>query len=280
MKNLLKILALFTGLNANAQGILTIGNGQTHTVNVGDTITYSSVIMNNNSILNVLGLMTILEDLTAFNNTSINVIGRLIILGNVVIKNNGSVVIDGVVDIGGNLDVGNGGEITGDGTINVDGDVNLGTGTIITITINENLPIELIDFTYELSEGIIVFVWQTASEINSSFFIIQYSADAQNFSDVVNIPAAGNSSYLINYSYRYNGADGYYRLKQFDYDGNFTIYPSIYVTNHINDDSAQVVVYDIVGQLVYYGKRNEIKNLRPGIYYVISANKTEKIIIQ
>jgi hypothetical protein len=87
------------------------------------------------------------------------------------------------------------------------------------------LSISLIDFK-ALAVGFNVQLdWETASETNNAFFIVQHSSDLVQYTEVLRIPGAGNSISLNHYcetNYApYNGMS-YYRLKQIDFDGNFT----------------------------------------------------------
>ncbi len=84
------------------------------------------------------------------------------------------------------------------------------------------LPIELIRFAGNCTDGQIEVTWTTASETNNDFFTVQRSIDGVNFEDVVIVDGAGNSSSIINYSavdYNPYGGTSYYRLKQTDFDG-------------------------------------------------------------
>ncbi|MEI6489781.1 MAG: T9SS type A sorting domain-containing protein [Bacteroidota bacterium] len=99
------------------------------------------------------------------------------------------------------------------------------------------LPIELTSFTGH-SEGVInKLEWITMSELNNNFFTLEHSKDAVNFSAFTTLKGAGNSISTIYYStYDYEPFDGitYYRLKQTDYDGNFTYSDIIYIENGLD----------------------------------------------
>ena len=98
------------------------------------------------------------------------------------------------------------------------------------------LPVTLIDFTAELKNKSVLLQWQTASEHNLSGFIIERSADGNNFSPIGNVAAKGNSNIKINYStpdQQPLQGNNFYRLKIMDADGKFT-YSKIVVVN-IND---------------------------------------------
>ncbi len=93
-------------------------------------------------------------------------------------------------------------------------------GTCLTL-----LPIELLNFTATLNKKSVDLNWATASEINNNYFTIERSADGINFESLMMKKGAGNSLRVINYlSNDENPLSGisYYRLKQTDFDGNFT----------------------------------------------------------
>lgn len=88
-----------------------------------------------------------------------------------------------------------------------------------------SLPIELINFTASLYNRKVYLDWQTASETDNDYFVIQRSPDGFNWEPVDTIDGALNSSVLISY----NSIDAspylglsYYRLKQVDMNGVFS----------------------------------------------------------
>jgi len=101
------------------------------------------------------------------------------------------------------------------------------------------LPIELLFFTGHNEEKVNVLEWQTASESNNDYFTVEHSADALNFTPFATVKGAGNSSQLQQYS----TVDSlpatkttYYRLKQTDYDGNYTYSNTIAIGMKTNLD--------------------------------------------
>jgi uncharacterized delta-60 repeat protein len=95
------------------------------------------------------------------------------------------------------------------------------------------LPVTLTDFTATLKNNIVALQWQTASEQNLSGFIIERSADGNNFSPIGNVTAKGNSNIKINYAaldqQPLQGIN-YYRIKIFDTNGKF-VYSKIVFVN-------------------------------------------------
>ena len=87
------------------------------------------------------------------------------------------------------------------------------------------LPIELLTFTAEACDDNVCLNWATASETNNDYFTIEKTKDAVSYDFVAKVAGAGNSSSRRDYSALdkapYEGTS-YYRLKQTDYNGNFT----------------------------------------------------------
>jgi hypothetical protein len=93
------------------------------------------------------------------------------------------------------------------------------------------LPVELVSFAANCDDNNTVSVnWTTASEHNSDYYTVEKSRDGISWNVLKTIPAAGNSTQLINYSV----ADAsdisgtvYYRLTQVDIDGASKMYDII-----------------------------------------------------
>lgn len=97
------------------------------------------------------------------------------------------------------------------------------------------VPVTLISFNAAKENSNVLLSWQTAQEVNSSYFAVEKSYDGQTFYRVGTVNAAGNSSSILNYSYtdinasRYGGMV-YYRLKMVDLDGA-SVYSEVKVLN-------------------------------------------------
>lgn len=132
------------------------------------------------------------------------------------------------------------------------------------------LPVELLDFQLSSKEGNINIEWSTSSEINNSHFIIQ--KDIYNPTNIGRIEGNGYSNSMVNYSivdkYPEIGLN-YYRLIQYDFNGDSTIYDwkSIYMDQ---TDICCKEYYDLSGRKV------DFNNVVPGIYIGITNN--DKVI--
>jgi hypothetical protein len=87
------------------------------------------------------------------------------------------------------------------------------------------LPVSLLEFlAAKTNENNIAIKWSTGSENNSDYFSLEYSVDGQKFIPWTKVKAAGNSSTEKKYSATFkdeSGTDVYFRLKQFDFNGNY-----------------------------------------------------------
>ena len=100
------------------------------------------------------------------------------------------------------------------------------------------LPIELINFTGKNLGKRNLLEWTTATEINNDYFTLERSSDGANFENVAIVDGAGNSLSTINYS-KYDETPfygiTYYRLKQTDYNGDYSYSHVISLENGLND---------------------------------------------
>jgi hypothetical protein len=92
---------------------------------------------------------------------------------------------------------------------------------------NTPLPVELLDFKAELGEKRVRLSWSTASEVNNDYFTVERTnKDMQEYTVINRVPSyMHNSNILLNYeTWDDQPIQGlsYYRLKQTDFDGQFT----------------------------------------------------------
>jgi hypothetical protein len=102
------------------------------------------------------------------------------------------------------------------------------------------LPIELVEFTCNpIDSKTVELKWITASESNSSHFMVERSTDAITYEPIGTKNASGNSTTTLYYSLRDVSAlkdISYYRLKSVDVDGSYKYSPICSVTNEIEND--------------------------------------------
>ncbi len=96
------------------------------------------------------------------------------------------------------------------------------------------LPITLLAFDGRLENDNAVLTWSTSSEENSRSFEIERSFDGIGFSPIGSVPAAGNSTSTLDYSFtdaNLTHDTDYYRLKSVDLDNHFTYSKTVLVRN-------------------------------------------------
>ncbi len=92
------------------------------------------------------------------------------------------------------------------------------------INVNLVLPSELISFSVKAGKEHTAITWATASESNSSRFVVEKSENGSDFIAVATQPAQGNSNTIRAYSANVDAISGtsWFRLKMIDIDGRFT----------------------------------------------------------
>lgn len=107
------------------------------------------------------------------------------------------------------------------------------------------LPIELLSFNASLNGDKVDLKWVTATEINNDYFTVEKSRDGQNFVEVLNMDGAGNSTTKIEYvNYDLNPYNGisYYRLKQTDFNGQYS-YSNIVSVKYNLEGNPTISIY-------------------------------------
>ncbi len=147
------------------------------------------------------------------------------------------------------------------------------------------LPVKLTSFTANCeTDGKVSIKWETGSELNSSYFLVQRSEDLISWIDVSEVAAKGNSSILSKYQITdVNRGIAYYRLMQYDLNGKFerfnpissecefenfeiTLYPNpsdgevnIQVESDLNLENVNATIFDLSGKTLYSDHLNIVK---------------------
>jgi hypothetical protein len=138
---------------------------------------------------------------------------------------------------------------------------------------NTVLPVDLLDFygDYNEKSNVNELVWKTASETNSSHFILQRSDDNIFYQTIDKIQATNTSTFkqydYIDRNFTRNSVN-YYRLYQYDFDGSETLLNTIYINNFNNKTIDKVI--NILGQTVDI-------NTKGLIILIYTDGSTEKI---
>ena len=123
----------------------------------------------------------------------------------------------------------------------------------VIINISCVLPVELMNFDYRCQENFTELFWQTASESNNDYFIIERANEDLVFEPVGTVKGAGNSNTLQSYVFRdYNrNSANYYQLVQVDKDGTKTNSKLIAAKNTCTVDHS-------INTIFYNADNNEI----------------------
>lgn len=139
------------------------------------------------------------------------------------------------------------------------------------------LPIELLDFSAaSLNNQYVKLTWQTAAEINNAFFTIERSNNGLDWKATQTIDGAGNTSTIRNYDAidrePYSGLS-YYRLKQTDFNGQYS-YSNLVQVRIKLDETSELKVYPnpTADQITILGKNLRKEELR--IYNVFGQDVT------
>jgi len=178
------------------------------------------------------------------------------------------------------------------------------------------LPIDLLSFKASCVANGVKIEWTTATDTNNDYFNIERSYDAATWTVIAQIPGAGNSNQIINYSYTDEipaNTTTYYRLKQTDFDGQheyfaptaincaidgenmiISVYPNPFkeiINIEINNFAyslAQIRIYDVIGNIISTEDFNtaadnsittsfDLRKLAAGVYFVeVSAKDLKK----
>ena len=170
-----------------------------------------------------------------------------------------------------------------------------------------SLSVELVEFEATCQDALkqIMIEWQTSSETDNDYFLLEKSNDGWNWINIKKIEGLENSQSLQHYfveDINTFGLLNYYRLKQVDLDGSFQ-YSDVLTAECILEGSIQlspnptsdvlqisteinqyvVKVSDISGRTVLQENGEgdlqlDLKNLANGVYQVILLDRTGRMI--
>ena len=170
------------------------------------------------------------------------------------------------------------------------------------------LPIELLSFDALLNGNKVDLTWSTATERDNDYFTIERSKDGVNWEFVCQQSGAGYSASVLYYqdidpSPLYGTS--YYRLKQTDYNGEYTysdlrtvhyiheninVYPNpttgeITVIGLNKDDKLSIL--DVSGKIIYDNQDEkeasmqiDLARFADGVYFIKVTNEEESIIVK
>ncbi|MDX1349960.1 MAG: T9SS type A sorting domain-containing protein [Putridiphycobacter sp.] len=250
--NLLKVILIslvvsFNSFSAMSLTCTSTSNGNWHSNGTWDCVTYPSST-------NCPDTIIIDEDVYLSSNINLSSCPPIVLIvnGDLTFKSGRKMYLPYnskiIVNNGGNIiPEGNGGNSN---LIDIGGVTvwNAGAGTIVgsvtpTVIGGSTLPINLVSFYAHILTDQIALHWETLSEWNNNYFDVEFSTDGINYRNIERTKGAGNSVILMHYSAivnNYKIGVNYYRLKQTDFDGNFSYTQPISV---IIPDSFRRTVY-------------------------------------
>ncbi len=171
---------------------------------------------------------------------------------------------------------------------------------------NSVVPVTGLNFTAEKVERVVQLKWSTDLEFNCDRFDILQGTDGTNFKKIAELPGHGNSTVKQYYQWTDRNASkgkSFYRLQQFDTDGQSTFSPvrQVYfepaqtslspnpATNQItiiyegNKPGGLINIYSVSGLIMFsstlkdYANRIDIQAFPPGFYLAVISDSERKI---
>lgn len=118
--------------------------------------------------------------------------------------------------------------------------------TIGTVSEDNPLPVELIDFYVTSEERQVNVFWSTASEKDNDYFLVLRSFDGEYFESIGRVAGNGTTTQSIDYEFIDNDPHfglNYYKLQQFDFDGAYEFSPVVITDRKSHVQELDIVVY-------------------------------------
>ena len=166
-----------------------------------------------------------------------------------------------------------------------------------------SMPVEFSKFLATAIKNTSILSFATASETNNAFFTIERSADGTSFDAIGEIKGAGNSNTTLSYDFtdeRPFAGVNYYRIKQTDYDGQYSYseiksvrhkgISNVSITPRTTDgrldittelEDYTIAIYNVAGQEVKkmtgmsLDQSISIESLHAGVYFVKINSRSE-----
>ncbi len=178
------------------------------------------------------------------------------------------------------------------------------------------VPVELISFEAEKSGAASLLTWETATELNNDRFEVERKGENGTWAKIGEVKGAGNSNEILKYAWLDESpllGMNYYRLRQVDFDGQFTyteertvmfgeglgvlVYPNpargeVYVSvTGARTDNLDVAITDVFGKEVqnvatvkesgaYERLKLDMSGLRSGYYFIRITNGSQTNVVK
>jgi hypothetical protein len=137
------------------------------------------------------------------------------------------------------------------------------------------LPIELDGFYGYSVDGYNFIEWETASEFENSYFELSYSEDGVSWVVICDINGAGTTTEPQSYRFMHMNAKigiNYYRLRQYDFNGNYSESDVISIRKEISTDGLFSDIYPNPSSRVFFFNYNGNNTSDPITVEVISLD--------
>jgi hypothetical protein len=176
------------------------------------------------------------------------------------------------------------------------------------------LPIELLSFEGRATDDHVELEWTTLYETDNEYFELQRSADGRVYTSIGEVAGAGTSTEQRQYGFRDRDPEpgsNYYRLKQVDFDGTFTLSKVVHIAftdelatsvqlfpnpTHgqvtlefsVPSEGGNIEIYDPSGRRVFaqplqVGDRRiplDVSGLMPGAWFVKVSNGSSTQVLR
>lgn len=167
------------------------------------------------------------------------------------------------------------------------------------------LPIDLIKFDYTIINSEVNLSWQVATEENNNYFTIERSANGVIWTEIDRVQGAGNSNIITNYSIIDSKpllGESYYRLKQTDFDGEYSFSNVIIVNNNSpslnilpnpsngkfqieTKEKIELTIFNTTGQEIYRNTLDaskicciDLTSQPKGFYFLTYMSSNKKVV--
>lgn len=187
----------------------------------------------------------------------------------------------------------------GFGTIASDADVTISGGSGVdypfgTVTVNRSfngtlhystgnvLPVEFTDFMATKVNQSVLLEWRTESEENSDYFEVERSSNGIDWNRLLTTTAAGESTEPKEYQeidLQPLGGISYYRLSQFDFNGERNILKTVSFNNEVELKNGEILALPnpVIEKVRVFGDKSELENLV--VYNSIGQDISSELVI-